>query len=197
MSTYAHHPLRVRISGSGNYLPEDAPYLKKIIDTVFKNNAFVTRNWVEAAIASKKHHGDTHTDWRTIIAEDFEDIRQADLVIIEASRYELNQGLHVYLATQYKKPTLIVSRTEIKNRFISGIINKYTTSEMYETEQDLEKIVTRFIKKNAIPEKDLRFNFILTRRIYKYLRDTSYETGKNKSEIIRELLEREIKRRDN
>src|SRR5690606_26058703 len=154
------------------------------IDTVFKNNAFITRNWIEAAIASKKQHGDARTDWRTIIAEDFEDIRQADLVIIEASRYELNQALHAYLATQYKKPTLIVSRTEIKNRFISGIINKYTTSEMYETEQDLEKIVSRFIKKNAIPEKDLRFNFILTRRIYKYLRDTSYETGKNKSEII-------------
>ena len=195
MNSAYKQPLRIRISGSGNHLSEDLTYLRKLIEIVYKNNALSTRNWIDAAITSKKE-GDEHTDWQEILSEDFEDIRRADLMVIEATHQELNQGLQTYLAAQYKKPTLVVTRSEIKNRFISGIANKYITLKQYETEDELEKIVTSFIRKNAIPEKDLRFNFIIDRRIYKYLRDKSYETGKNKSEIIRELLEREMKRRD-
>lgn len=188
---------QVNVLGSSRHFGDDLPFLRKIVKVVYANHAMVFRDWIEAAHSRKKQGvSNDEADWKTILDESMESIKQADLVIIEATQSRFSQGLQAYLAAQYKKPTLVVSRSEVKNRFISGINNKYITVKTYQTEQDLEKIVTRFIKKNAIPEKDLRFNFILTRRIYKYLRDTSYETGKNKSEIIRELLEREIKRRD-
>ena len=187
---------RVHVTGSGNTLEDDLPYLRKIISTIYQNHAMVTRDWLESAIAQKKKGGDAIINWEEIVAEDFDDTLHAHLVIVEATQQELNQGLQTYLAAQYKKPTLIVTRSQVKDRFISGVTNKYISLKQYKTEEDLEKIVSKFIKQNAIPEKDLRFNFILNRRIYKYLRDTSYETGKTKSEIIRGLLEREMKRRD-
>lgn len=190
------HLIRVHIAASGNNFENDLPYLRKVVAIVYNNSAIVTHDWIDAAVARKKRKTDEKTDWSEIVEEDFEDTRHADLVIVEATTQELNQGIQTCVAARHKKPTLILARSKIEGCFISGITNKYITVESYKTEEDLEKIVTKFIKKNAIPEKDLRFNFILTRRIYKYLRDTSYETGKNKSEIIRELLERDIKRRD-
>jgi hypothetical protein len=190
-TTYVH------IAGSTKNTDDDLVYLEKITQTVFASHAMVFRDWVEVARSQKeKHIRDDDIDWPHILNENIEALQKTDLVIIEATQARFSQGLQAYLAAQYKKPTLIVTRSETKNRFISGIANKYISIKPYKTEKELEAIVSKFIKQNAIPEKDLRFNFILDRRIYKYLRDKSYETGKNKSEIIRELLEREIKRRD-
>jgi hypothetical protein len=189
------HLLRVHVAGSGNNFAVDLPFLRKISDTIYKNHAVVTRDWIDAALAQKKRDDGAHIDWEEVVSEDFDDIKRADLMIVEVTNQELNQGLQTYLAAQYKKPTLLVARSQVNDRFISGIVNKYISLKTYKTEEELEAIVSKFIKQNAIPEKDLRFNFILDRRIYKYLRDKSYETGKNKSEIIRELLEREIERR--
>lgn len=189
--------LHVHIAASGNDLEHDLPYLKKIVATAYDNNAIVSRNWIDAAVARKKKIADEEIDWSEILNEDFEDTRHADLVIVEATAQELNQGIQTYIAAQYKKPTLLLARSNLEGRFTSGVANKYITIKSYETEDDLGKMVGKFIRQNAIAEKDLRFNFILNRRIYKYLRDKSYETGKNKSEIIRRILEQEIKRREN
>jgi hypothetical protein len=194
MTSFTTH---VHVTGSSRNMKEDLVYLQKITQTVYANRAMVFRDWIETAHSRRKQNiRDENVDWTSILSENVEAIRRSDLVIIEASQSRFSQGLQAYFAAQYKKPTLIVTRSQIKDRFISGVGNKYILVKPYKTEEELEAIVSKFIKQNAIPEKDLRFNFILDRRIYKYLRDTSYETGKNKSEIIRELLEREIKRRD-
>lgn len=188
---------QVHVTGSARSEGVDFDYIQKIMQTVYASHAMVCRDWI-GPNSNKQKFGanDEEIDWVSILNENIEAIKRCDLVIIEASQSRFSQGLQTYLAAQYKKPTLIVTRSQVKDRFISGVTNKYISLKQYKTEEDLEKIVSKFIKQNAIPEKDLRFNFILNRRIYKYLRDTSYETGKTKSEIIRGLLEREMKRRD-
>lgn len=187
----------VHVTGSARNMGEDRPYLQKIIQTVYANHAIVYRDWIGPA-ASRKRLGirDEDADWAGIMKGNIEAIDASDLVIIEASQSRFSQGYQAYLASQRKKPTLIVSRAQVDDRFISGVVNKYISIKPYTNEQELEEVVSKFIQKNSIPEKDLRFNFILNRRIYKYLRDKSYETGKNKSEIIRELIERQIEKRD-
>lgn len=99
-------------------------------------------------------------------------------------------------ALQHKKPVLLVTRENIRGRLINGIKHKLLTVQHYDTQDDLKKIVNKFIRVNTISSKDLRFNFLIDRQIYSYLRQTSYETGKNKSEIIRELLESEIEQQE-
>lgn len=194
MTAFTTH---IHLIASGNDFEHDLPYLQKITDTIYKNNALLTHDWIGAAIARKKRTPDVEdADWTSIVEESIDAIKRSDLVIAEVSFGDFNQGIQTYMAAQYKKPTLIVSRSPIEGMSISGIASKYTTVKRYSSEQELSDIVSKFIKQNSIPEKDLRFNMILDRRIYKYLRDKSYETGKNKSEIVRELIEREIKKRN-
>lgn len=182
----------IHLVASGNNLENDLPYLQKIMETIYKNHAVVTRDWLGAAIARKRQSPDNieRADWINIVDESLDAIKRADLIISEITLRDFNQGIQTYMAAQYKKPTLVVTRSQIENHFISGISNKYLTVKKYSTEEELEALITSFIKQNTIPQNDLRFNMILDRRIYKYLRYKSYETGKNKSEIVRDVLER-------
>lgn len=186
----------VHVTGSARHFDEDLEYLQAIVNAVYANHATVFREWLGAAASRKKQHQpDDAVDWATILDDNVDAIKKSDLVIVEASQARFSQGFQAYIAAQYKKPTLVVTRSEVKERFISGVGNKLITLKRYSTVAELEEIIAKFIKHNTIPEKDLRFNMILDRRIYKYLRDTSYETGKNKSQIVRELLENEIEKR--
>jgi hypothetical protein len=187
---------QVHVTGSARNFEDDAVFLRTIMQAVYDNHAIVFRNWLDAA-ASRAKNGvrDQDADWEAILNDNLEAIKKSDLVIVEATQARFSQGFQAYIAAQHKKPTLIVSRSQVKDRFISGVASKLITIKQYATEEELQAIVAKFIKQNSIPEKDLRFNMILDRRIYKYLRDTSYATGKNKSQIVRELLEKDIERR--
>jgi hypothetical protein len=189
----------VHLIASGRDFSNDLPYLAKITETIYKNQALLTRDWIGAVVA-RKNRADTENivDWKTVVDESLDAIKQSDLIIAEVSLFDFNQGIQTYIAAQHKKPTLVVTRSQIEDRFISGVegTNKYLTVKRYTTADELEEIVTSFIAQYSILAKDLRFNLFLDRPIFKYLRDKSYETGKNKSEIIRELIERDIKRRD-
>lgn len=182
---------RVHVTGSTHKLDDDLPFLHAITKTVHACNAVVSQDWLsEISVSPTKD-----ADWETVLNDNLASIRKSDLVIIEATQGRFSQGLQAYTAAQYKRPTLIVTRTATSGHFISGVASKLITIKRYSTEEELNAIVAEFITQNSIPEKDLRFNMILDRRIYKYLRDTSYETGKNKSQIIRGLLEKDLKKR--
>ena len=192
----ANFTTQVHITGSARQLDQDLPFMRSIIDAVYENRAVVSQNWLDAALNRiEQKVSDQEIDWEAILSDSQESMKKSDLVIVEATQLSFSQGFQAYTAAQYKKPTLVVSRTPLANRFISGIGNKLVTVQEYSTEDELKAIVAKFIKQNIIPEKDLRFNMVLDRRIYRYLRDTSYETGKNKSQIVRELLEHDIQNR--
>lgn len=182
---------RIHVTGSTHKLNDDLPFLQAITKTVHACDAFVSRDWLSEAL----HSTSENTDWEAILNDNLASIKKSDLVIIEATQGRFSQGLQAYIAAQHKRPTLIVTRSPISGSFLSGVSSKLIIVRQYRTEEELNAIVTEFITQNSIPEKDLRFNMILDRRIYKYLRDTSYETGKNKSQIIRSLLEKDLKKR--
>jgi hypothetical protein len=187
----------VHFVASGNDLDNDLPYLQKIMEVIYKNHALLARDWLGAAIARKKKTPDVEkVDWVHIVNESLDAIRRADVIIAEVTFSDFNQGLQTYIAAQYKKPTLVLTRSEIEGHFISGINDKYLTVKHYDTMEDIESLVSDFIAKNAIPPRDLRFNMFLDRHIYKFLRDMSYETGVNKSEIVRQTLLKAIKQRN-
>jgi len=188
---------RIHLIASTNDLDNDLVYLQRIMDVIYKNSAVLTRNWIPASIARKKVTPDIEkADWEKIVNESLDAIMRSDLIIAEITLADFNQGIQTYIAAQYKKPTLVLTRADIRNRFVSGISNKFLTLQQYATEEDLDSLIGTFIKKNRIPERDLRFNMVLDRRIVKYLREKSYETGENKSEIVRNILENEIKQKD-
>lgn len=189
----------IQIIGNAKNLKEDLPFYHGMLEIIHDNGAVIARDWISAAqnrIDKNITRDDTKVVWEEVHTENSEAISRADIVIIEATNYGFQEGFYTSQALQHKKPVLLVTRENIRGLLVSGIKHKLLIAQHYDTQEDLKKIVSKFIKTNTISSKDLRFNFLIDRQIYSYLRQTSYETGKNKSEIIRELLESEIEQQE-
>lgn len=189
----------VQIIGNASNLKNDLPFYHAILEVIHDSGAVIARDWISAAqnrIAKDIVRDDTKVDWDDVHKENSEAISRSDVVIIEATNYGFQEGFYASQALQQKKPVLLVTQKNIRGQLIYGIKHKLLTVQHYDTQDELKKIVTKFIKANTIATKDLRFNFFIDRQIYSYLREVSYETGKNKSEIIRELLEQEIDKQE-
>lgn len=189
----------IQIIGSAKNLKEDLPFLHGILEVIHDNSAVIARDWISAAqnrIDKNIVRDDTKVDWDSVHKENSEAIIRSDLVIIEATNYGFQEGFYTSQAIEHKKPVLLVTRNNIRGQLIHGVKHKLLSVQQYKDEGELAKVVSKFVKANTILGKDLRFNFFIDRQIYSYLREVSYETGKNKSEIIRELLEEEIRRQE-
>ncbi len=184
----------VHLTGSKWDVTDELPYLRAIVKVLSENDAMLARDWIEVAYHTHKNKHDIGGHGR-IIEENLEAISRADLVIVEATDYSFTQGFQVAMALQQKKPVLIVSRQPILWRTIGEYKNRYLKVAEYQTEADVAKIVGDFLMENTISTKELRFNMFIDRQIYGYLRSESLETGKNKSEIIRDLIMREIQKK--
>ena len=79
--------------------------------------------------------------------------------------------------------------------YSSGLRHALLTVKEYE-DNNLEKLVHDFLAENEISTKDLRFNFVIDRRLYHYLRWKSYKTRKTKAEVVRDLLDKDMKDKD-
>ena len=187
----------IHFTGSAEDHEKDLPFLRRIAKTVTQNGNELAREWTEAPLPEEgKPLAPTEVkievDWHLVVTADIDAISRADLVIIEATHDRLLQGYEIAVSLQYKRPTLLLSRDSLEQHAFSGIRDRLLTTVQYETEDELEALVKDFIRSNTITTKDLRFNMFIDRPIYNYLRNVSYETGKNKSEIIRDLINREI-----
>ena len=189
----------VHVTGSLANVDEDITYLRRIVKIIKQNDSTLALDWIESAyIDSGKDatQQNPEPDWQTIMEETLDAIGRADVVIVEATHYTFSQGFQAAMALNQKKPVLIVSRTPIEERLVSGLKSRDSSMAEYTSEEELEAVVSQFLRDNTISTKDLRFNMFIDRPIYNYLRSVSYETGKNKSEIIRELINRESRKKD-
>lgn len=112
----------------------------------------------------------------------------ADAVIIEVSHEDFQLGHEATLAIQDKTPVLCMSINEnygkrIHNRFFTGV--KYNQYNVRDT-------VIDFIVKNKDNVLSERFNLFVSKTHLNYLDKMSKETGMNKSEYLRELLEKDM-----
>jgi hypothetical protein len=179
----------VHLAGSLRDPEIDAAYLRQIIGTVHDHGAVLAHNWLEATLTRKKQNI-TVPDWTPYVEANIDAIKRADVIIADLTHYTFAHGYIVAAALQYKKPILAVSRNPIDSHTATGISNTLFTYKRYASNTDLQQIVDAFLTKNTVHTKDLRFNMFLTRQIFKYLEETSRETGKSRSEIIRALVKR-------
>jgi hypothetical protein len=188
----------VFLTGSSWEAKEDLPFLRQAVQTIQENGGVLARDWIEPTFkqAEKSSAKKPSINWEKVMRGTVDAISRADIIIVEGTSYRFSQGYQVALALQLKKPVLFISRRSHNDRSVSGIKNKLLVAMTYNNEKDLREIISKFMLENTISTKDLRFNFFIDRQIYNYLRSMAYETGKNKSEIIRDLINKEIKRGD-
>lgn len=165
----------------------DTPYLQLITETIHDHGAVLAHNWLDAALLRQKEDATT-PDWTSYVEANLEAIKRCDVIIVELTHSSFGQGFLIAAALEHKKPILAVSRGKVKSHTASGLADSLFTYKKYTTADNLSAIVSSFLDKNTIHTKDLRFNMFLTRATFKYLEDTSRETGKSRSEIIRELV---------
>lgn len=173
-------------------------FYEKIRGSILALGHIIAHDWLEeeyAFVQSGKEH--VHTDWKKINDTNMAALSRCDLVIAEASARSFSTGFQVANAIQQKKPVLVLTRNHaLEGTFGAGIVSDFVRTANYKLD-DVRDVIADFINENNIDNKDLRFNFFIDRQIYNYLRWAAYNTGKNKSEILRELILREIEKKDN
>jgi len=173
-------------------LEKDINTLRKITQLVKLRQHSLARDWIEDAYEAHQTTGKTADDWSKIYKNNLEAIAQSDVIVAEATYENFAVGYQVAVAVQQKKPVLILRKKDAdKNAFVTGVEDGWVQHVEY-TEDNLEKIVDKFLKDNDIDTKDMRFNFFIDRHIYNYLRWAALKTGKTKAEILRNLVQKEL-----
>jgi hypothetical protein len=189
----------VTFIASRTNMEQDMPYFRAIMETIKDQRHKLARDWVEDVyrmVSEKRYEEEVRkADWQKLNKAQMDAIGKADVVIVEASARSFSSGYQACLAIQSQKPTLLLTRGgPLGGTFRSSLSSDFVQNVEYENMEELKKAVTSFLQDNDVKSGDLRFNFFIDRKIYNYLRWVSYKTGKPRSEIIRELLNREIDR---
>lgn len=188
--------MKVHLVTSKPTLENDIEILRKMMSIIKSDGHTMARDWVENAFEANQKTGHTADDWSHIYNESLGAIAQADVIIAEASYENFAIGYQVAVAVQQKKPILLLRRGSAdQNAFATGIEDGWVKHEEYD-EGNVDKIIKKFLEENDISTKDMRFNFFIDRPIYNYLRWASLKTGKTKAEILRELVQQEIDKKE-
>ncbi|MFO0920191.1 MAG: hypothetical protein U0451_00795 [Candidatus Saccharimonadales bacterium] len=128
-------------------------------------------------------------DWSLIQQKAIEDIHKADICIFESSKSSFAVGFQVAYALQLQKPCLVLKdKNGIKSNFGSGIVSNLLKYVTYEKDDDIVFTVRDFLSTNRLAAQDLRFNFVIDREIYNYLKWASFKTNSTKADIVRKLI---------
>lgn len=189
--------MHVYLIASQVQLVERISQLRRLVDIIHEEQHILARDWIEPTyVREMKEDNEKPIVWPSVYRESMDAIVRSDVVIAEANVPSLGVGYQIAVAVQSKKPTLILRHEDLEeDDFISGISANSVCLKKY-NDENVEDIVKSFLKENDIPTKDMRFNFFIDRQIYNYLRWASFKTSKTKAEILRELVLREINKKD-
>jgi hypothetical protein len=193
--------MNVHFIGSRSNIESEVEYYRSIVEYLKSKGHTLISDWVEDTYKYVKDTGDRSMDqgsfdWKKVDTDDAAAIARADVVIVEATKKSFFMGYRMAQAIQQKKPTLIMYRD---NSFPGAADLGNAANLVYAveyTKDNIEKVLGKFIEENTINTKDMRFNFFIDRPIYNYLRWAAFKTGRTKAEVLRELVQREIKNRD-
>ncbi len=186
--------MKVYFSASTGNMAEHIDAYRKIRDVILANGHSLTRDWLE--VAHKRlivKHAYTTEEISQIYSLSIAALVEADVVILDATQETFNMGYQAGMAVHYKKPLLVLTNNhEAHISFLIGEPNILKKIEEYVKISDIEPIITRFFEANDPSGKDTRFNMVLGLNLHNYLSWESDKTGRPKSQIIRDILEKYI-----
>lgn len=138
---------------------------------------------------------ETPADTESYRKKSLEWIKQADIIIFEATKPSFGTGYKLAVAIDLKKPIIIIYEPNVSNAPLHSLfyyneriqVVGYTLSELPLILKDAIDIAIKYI--------EVRFTLILPGDIISYLDDVA-QNGKNRSEFIRDLIRREMRKND-
>jgi hypothetical protein len=192
----------VHIVGSMRNFDNDLHIMQAITNVVEENNGFIARNWI-VGVNDRKIRGstpETDLDWNEIVEANINAVIQADALIIEGSRFSYGQGYQTAIALQHNKPVLNLYREDLPEYkewpdklFVSGVSHPLFTNKAYKNEDELKKIVTKFMSDHAKKHHELNIKIALDNDVYAKLDELSQEYGTSKASIIKDILSQKIR----
>jgi hypothetical protein len=138
----------------------------------------------------------TKEDKKRIYHEMISEMDKADFSVFEATwPSTIYVGYKIALSYMKNKPVIALYKGGVGQEpfFYKGMSNKKVVWIRY-NDENLEKVLCEAVEK-AKKMLDLRFNLFIPRGLMAYLDWVTKDVGVNKSEYIRMLIEKEVKKR--
>jgi len=141
----------------------------------------------------KRSRGDD--DYRDVYKNKIDRIRRANVLVAEISYPSIGVGFEIFYALSEKKQVLALYLEKAKNQAsetVRGIKSRYLTVKSYNL-RNLHELLGNYFK-CVYKNLDVKFNCILSPELDNYLKERAEKEHTTKSEIVRFLIEEEMKR---
>jgi len=121
-------------------------------------------------------------------------ILDADVCIVEGTVKGLSTGHVMTVALDKSKPLLFLHQNNGSDKFpfiVNGNKMYLLTEKVYKNQKDIPEIIKNFLDSQKKGKK-VRFNLVLSQPENNYLSWATFVYKKNKTEIIRELINDQI-----
>lgn len=185
----------VHLQASAENIKNDIGNLRQIVSIIHAEGHVLAVDWVEPAYArALKSIKPSSVNWRAIYKESVESTARADVIVTEATLRSFGTGYVLARAIELRKPTLILRRDDMQDdSIVAGIDERDITSKTY-NQKTLERILVSFLKENDYKTKQVRFSFVIERRMRNFLRWKSTRTGETEGKIVRQLIEKDMEK---
>jgi len=187
--------MKAHFTCSTNGFEEHFELYKTIRRTLLQIGIKITRDWIYEEFSLRKRGIKKYSV--DVYEKTIQAILDADVVIIEGSIPSFHIGHQITIALQKNKPVLLLMQKLEKGKwpFITIFHSEYDRRNLLHikryTKRSLKTTIKRFLKEYKKGPR-IRFNLFLDNTIDNYLNWASFTYKKSKSEIIRDLLKRNI-----
>lgn len=187
--------MKIHFSAPIRDLEKHLQIYELIESTIKKMGHTLARDWLRDYKDKQSNLGHfSEIEWEEINSSTLAAIQDADAVIVEASIPSFSMGYISALALAHKKPLLMLFNAAPQS-YIQDSNNSLKRAEVYADKEQLASILTSFLEEVDVNSNNLRFNMVLSRELYNFLKWESASTGKTKAQIVREILKDHIKHR--
>lgn len=189
--------MNIHLIGSMRQFDEDIVPLQKITETLHKQGASLSLDWIAAVKSrrARRSKREEELDWPTIVNANIKAVYYADALIVENSRFNYSSAYQTALALQHNKPVLNLYRIDTPEYndwpdkfFVSGIDSQLFYSVPYKNNDDLAPIVKQFLKSITPKFVDLDIKVSLDPLNMEYLERKSHESNKSITSIVKDIL---------
>jgi len=192
--------MRIYINSSSEGVKQKKDIIKQIIHTVESTGHSLSLDWIKEAVGSKEGNKmESGPSSSEVFQENLATLSKSDACIFDISIISWGVVYQATIAISKEIPTLCLYREksdiEYLSHMLTGLKSKYLYLQSYKNNQLLDKQVTNFL--NDIEELRLvKFNFIATKRIKKYISWAAKKRGVSKSEFLRNYIVEDLIEKD-
>lgn len=191
--------MNVYIACSSKNFDNYYTHYKKIEEEIINQGHNIPSNWIKRLILNLENNKNyTPTFTPNLKDEGIKAIDEADCLIAEVSIPSSSVGYQIGHAFSKKIPTLCIYSSEFGEMKAPQVIDINETStikiEKYNT-KELSKILSNFFL-NLPSSKLIKFNFIITPEIEKYINWGAIKENISKSEFLRRKVLNELIKKD-